>query len=154
MLVTHTYARDCQGWQVCVVIRLPAVSPSFHVYTRACRYPQCHQVSTFTCVHAVIFSAFSTHYPQSTRRAVIICRAPRSCVRDVTRTHAGVRDITLWGMPRGAESHFLRSIMEALATDVEKVECCGSIRILRSHPDHRGDVCKVWFRSVQKCGFV
>jgi hypothetical protein len=31
---------------------------------------------------------------------------------------------------------------------------CGYIRTLRSLPDHGGDVCEVWFRSVQKCGFV
>ena len=98
---------------------------------RVCRYPQCHQVSTFTRMRAVISSAFSTHYPQSTRRAVRMCSASRSRVRDVTRTRAGVTDITLRGMPRGAESHFLRSIMQALATEkVEKVDCCGSIRTL------------------------
>jgi len=47
--------------------------------------------------------------------------------------------------------------MQALATEevekVGKVEYCGPIRILRSLPDHVGDVYKVWFRSVQKCGF-
>ena len=31
---------------------------------------------------------------------------------------------------------------------------CGLIHTLWSLPDHGGDVCKVWFRSVQKCGFV
>jgi hypothetical protein len=34
-----THARDCEGWKVGVVIRLPTVSAGFHVYTRACCYP-------------------------------------------------------------------------------------------------------------------
>jgi hypothetical protein len=61
--------------------------------------PQCHLVSTFTRVLTVIFSAFSTHHTQSTTRAVRLCRAPRRRVHDVTRTRAGVADITLWGCP-------------------------------------------------------
>ena len=58
---------------------------------------QCHQVSTFTHVRAVVFSAFSMHYPQCKRRAVRMrnCRAPRRRVRDVTGTRAGVTDETL-----------------------------------------------------------
>jgi len=71
-------------------------------------------------------------------------------MRDVTRTRAGVTDITLWGKPCGAGSHFLRSIMQALPKEevkkVGKVEYCGSIRTLQSFPDHRGDVCKVWYQ--------
>jgi hypothetical protein len=37
---------------------------------------------------------------------------------------------------------------------VTKVENCGFIHTLRSLPDQGGDVCKVWFRLVQKCEFV
>jgi len=33
---------------------------------------------------------------------------------------------------------------------VGKLKYCGS----RPPPDQGGDLCKVWFRSVQKCGFV
>jgi hypothetical protein len=34
------------------------------------------------------------------------------------------------------------------------VKYCGCIHTLRSPPNQGGDVCKVWLRSVQKCGFV
>jgi hypothetical protein len=36
----------------------------------------------------------------------------------------------------------------------EKVKKFGPIHTLRSLPDQGGDVCRVWFRSVQKCEFV
>jgi len=36
----------------------------------------------------------------------------------------------------------------------KRVKYCGSIRTLRSLPDDGRDVCEVWFRSVQKYGFV
>jgi hypothetical protein len=53
---------------------------------------------------------------------------------------------------------FLRSVMQAFVKEevekVGKVEYCGSISILQSLPNHRVDVCEVWFRSVHKCGFV
>jgi hypothetical protein len=55
--------------------------------------PQCHQVSTFTCLRAVVFSTFSMHHTQ--RQEKHNCRAPGRRMRDVTRTHAGVRDETL-----------------------------------------------------------
>jgi hypothetical protein len=37
---------------------------------------------------------------------------------------------------------------------VTKVKKFGSAHILRSPEDQGGDVCKFWFRSVQRCGFV
>ena len=58
----------------------------------------------------------------------------------------------------GAGSHLLHTNHHALVTKyvekVERVKYCGPIHTLRSLPDHGADVCKVWFRSVQKCGFV
>ena len=36
----------------------------------------------------------------------------------------------------------------------KRVKYCGSIHTLRPPPDQGGDVCKMWLRSVQKCGFV
>jgi hypothetical protein len=58
--------------------------------------PQCHQVSTFTCLD-VVFSVFSMHYMQCKKSAIRMrnCRAPEHCVCDVTRTRAGVMDETL-----------------------------------------------------------
>jgi hypothetical protein len=37
---------------------------------------------------------------------------------------------------------------------VHKCKHCGSIHTLRCRPDQGGDMCKVWFRLVLKCGFV
>ena len=37
---------------------------------------------------------------------------------------------------------------------VEEVKNFGSMYTSRSLPDQGRDVCKVWFRSVQKCEFV
>ena len=58
----------------------------------------------------------------------------------------------------GAGSHLLRTNRHLLPTkEVENMgnfKYCGSIRTLRPPPDQGEDVCKVWFRSVQKCGFV
>jgi hypothetical protein len=57
-----------------------------------------------------------------------------------------------------AGSHFMPGIMHLLPTkkvkNVEKVKRFRTIHTLRSLPDERGDVCKVWFRLVQKCEFV
>jgi hypothetical protein len=91
MLATHTHTRThVPEWGL--------ASP--------CSYSAPHSVTWFTHVRTVIFSAFSMHYPQSTTCAVRMCSVPRRRVRDVTRTRAGVMDITLWGMPRGTGSHF------------------------------------------------
>jgi len=51
----------------------------------------------FTCVHAVVFSAFSKHHTQCKRSAIRTRNwcAPGRRVRDVTRTRAGVTDETL-----------------------------------------------------------
>ena len=59
--------------------------------------PQCHQVSTFTCVRVVVFSAFSMHNTQCKKSAIRMrkCRAPERRVYGVTRTRAGVTDETL-----------------------------------------------------------
>jgi hypothetical protein len=58
----------------------------------------------------------------------------------------------------GAGGHLLRPNQHSLPTKyaekVENLKYCGSIHTLRHPPDQWGDVCKVWFRSVQKCGFV
>jgi hypothetical protein len=58
----------------------------------------------------------------------------------------------------GAVSFLPRTNRHSLPTKyvqkVEKVKYYGSIHTLRPPPDQGGDVCKVWFRSVKKCGFV
>jgi len=54
--------------------------------------PQCHQVSMFTCVRVVVFSALSMHHTQCKRRAIGMrnCRAPERRVRDVSSKGVGL----------------------------------------------------------------
>jgi len=51
-------------------------------------------------------------------------------------------------------AYYWHSLPTKWVEKVGKVKYCGPIHTLQSLPDHGGDVCKVWFRSVQKCGFV
>ena len=66
-------------------------------------------------------------------------------------------DITL-SRTTGAGSHFVPRIAHSLpkkkVKKVEKVKHFRTIHTLRSLLDQGGDVCKVWFRLVQKCEFV
>jgi len=48
----------------------------------------------------------------------------------------------------------LQWLLKEKGQKVEEVKNIGPIHTLRSLPDDGGDVCKVWFRSAQKCGFV
>jgi hypothetical protein len=68
-------------------------SNSYSLFTSS----QCHQFFTLTHVRAVLFSAFSMHYPQCKRRGVRMRNfsSPRRSARDVTRTRDGVTDETL-----------------------------------------------------------
>ena len=70
----------------------------------AIHYSPPRSVIRFPHARAVVFSAFSMHYPQCKRRAVRMrnCRAPRRRVRDVTRTRTGVTDETLSRKGAGA----------------------------------------------------
>jgi hypothetical protein len=57
-----------------------------------------------------------------------------------------------------AGSHVVPRILHSLATKkvkkVEKSQTFPTMHTLRSLPEEGKDVCKVWFRLVQKCGFV
>jgi hypothetical protein len=59
-----------------------------------------------------------------------------------------------------AGSHFVPRIRHPLPTkkvkkvEKEKVKHFWTIHTLQFFPDQGGDVCKIWFRLVQKCEFV
>jgi hypothetical protein len=106
-----------------------------------------HQVSIFTHMHSVHFSALSMHYPQ--------CKALPVRTRKCRLLHHGYNAVAddSW-----ADSHLVPRILHwHLTEEVEKVEK-GQILWIhtyrRTSYRPRGDVCKVWLRSVQKCGFV
>jgi hypothetical protein len=67
-----------------------------------------------------------------------------------------ITDIMLWLItPALPYCHLDYALApQKMTKKVTKVKNCGSIHTLRSLPDQGGDVCKVWFRLVQKCEFV
>jgi hypothetical protein len=78
-------------------------------------------------------------------------------VPDVSGTRPGITDMRV-SQKSQAGSHLLRRMRHPLATkEAEKfgkVEYCGSIHTLRPPAYQGGDMCKVRWRSLQKCGFV
>jgi type III secretory pathway component EscU len=115
-----------------------------------------HQVFIFTHMISVHFSAFFMHTPMCNTLAVrtLNCRLLQHHFRDVALTPARITDITLSRMTCDG-NHLLSWDRHSLATKkVEMVRNFGSIHTLRTLPDQGKDVCKVWVRSVQKCGFV
>ena len=117
------------------------VSSGFHSYTHAFR-------SLLR-----VFYALSTVQDTCSKNAQVSC-ATTSCPWRDTNTccnhgYNAVADDSC------ASSHLLTRIRHSLPIEevekVEKVKYCGSIHIVRSLPDQGGDVCKVWFRLIQKC---
>jgi len=98
-------------------------------------------------VHSVPFSALSMRYPQ--RKALTVrtrnCRLLDQGYNAIAMT-PGLAAMLCPGFCTGSQQKRL--------TRSKRLKYCGSIRTLRSLPDHGVDVCEVWFRSVQKCGFV
>jgi len=129
--------------QLQFIIHFLPVSSGFHFYTLAFR----------------LLFRVSKHYPQCKTLAVRTrkCRLLQRYVCDVTLTRAAITDIKLSRMTC-AGSHLLPRIRHSLPTEevenVEKIKYCESIHTLRSLPDQGSDVCKVWFKLVQKCVFV
>jgi hypothetical protein len=117
-----------------------------------------HQVSICTYMHSILFSAFFMHYPQCMILPVRTqhCHLLQCHFRDITLTPPRITNITLSQMTR-AGSHFVPRIRHPLPTKVKKVENVKhfwTIHTLQPPPDQGEDVCKIWFRSVQKCEFV
>ena len=114
------------------IIHFLPVSSGFHFYTHAFR------------------SLLRVFYALPT----VNCRLLQRHVRDVTLTRAAITDITLSRMTCTG-NHLLPRIRHSSPTEqVKKVKYCESIPTLRSLPDKGGDVCKLWFRLVQKCESV
>jgi hypothetical protein len=116
--------------QVQFILYLLPVSSGFHFHTHACR----SLLRVFYALRTVHITPVTPHQ-----------HAP----------HHGYNAIA---GECGAGCHLPRTNRHSLPTkqvkNVEKLKYCGPIHILRPPPDQGGDVCKVWFRSVQKCRFV
>jgi len=109
----------------------------------------------FTHMHSVHFSVSVVHCPECTTLPVRTrnCRLLQRHFRDVAHTAARITKITLSRMTC-ASRHFVPRIRHSLpmkkVKKVEKVKHFRTIHTLRSLPDQGEDVCKVWFRMVQK----
>jgi hypothetical protein len=116
--------------QVQFIIHFLPISSGFHFHTHAF----CSLLRVFYALRTVHITSVTSHQ-----------QAP----------HHGYNVVA---GDAGAGSHLLRPNQHSLPTKfvekVEKLKYSGSIHTLQHPPDQRGDVCKVWFRSVQKCGFV
>ena len=104
-----------------------------------------HQVFIFTHTHSVHFSAFSLHNPPCVTSHQ---HTPRHGYNAVAVKRGSVAPAGIYCAQIGTRSRQNRP------KRWEKVKYCGPVHTLRFLPDHGGDVCKVWLRSVQKCGFV
>jgi hypothetical protein len=94
------------------------------------------------------------HYPKCKTLPVRTrnCRLLQRHARDVTLTRAGTTDITLSRMTLAPTAIFCKGFgTRSRQKRPKSSNYCGSIHILRYLPDQGGDVCKVWFRLVQKC---
>jgi len=80
----------------CYVRKAPVLTQNPHTCKKNASLLS-HQVSIFTHMHSVRFSAFSVHYPLCKTLPVRTrnCRLLRCHVRDVTQTRAAITDITL-----------------------------------------------------------
>jgi len=173
---SDTRARDCQGWQHCVVI--PLAKRLTERRERLRRWKNVLSVDreqkkdgqrldrlyVIICINAMqmqvqfishfhpISSGF--HFHTHAFRSLLRVFIARPTVCDVTPA----RGYNTVAVQCGAGSHLLCKNRHPLATKlvekVGKVKYCGPIHTLRSLPHRGGDVCKVSFRSVQKCGFV
>jgi hypothetical protein len=116
--------------QMQLIIQFLLVSSGFHFHTHA-----------FRSLLRVFFALRTVHVTPVTSHQ----HAP----------HHGYNEVA---GDSGAGSHLPRTNRHSLQTKyvekLGKLKYCGSICILRPSPDQGGDVCKVWFRSVQKCGFI
>jgi len=78
--------------------------------------------------------------------------------RDVILISARITDITLWQKCLAPAAMlcpgFCTRCLRRRSKRLKRVKHFRTIHTLRSLPDERGDVCKVCFRLVQKCGFV
>jgi hypothetical protein len=172
----HT-RRDSHGWQHCVAI--PFAKHLVATMGKVGKVKECVAVDreqkedgrrldrfyVIICINAMQLQVqfFSHFLPVSSgfhfhtrafRSLLCVFIAQTTSVHDVTPASAASRILR----SSGAGSHLLRMNLHLLLTKmvetVGKVKYCGPIHTLWFLPDHGGDVCKVWFRSVQKCGFV
>jgi hypothetical protein len=129
------------------------------------------QVSIFTHLHYVHFSVLSMHYRErkTLQPVSIFCYITDIRLSRITLGSIVVCYITddPWRKCR-LPDHGYNALAMTLAPAAmlcpgfctgswqkrsKRIKYCGSIHTLRPPPGEGGDVCKVWLRSVQKCGF-
>jgi len=134
----------CKNYKLQPRIHLLPVSSCFHFYTRAfpslLRFfyplPMVHDTSNKNAKLSSATTSFPWRHTNTSKNRGYNAVAEDSC----------------------AGSHFVPRIRHSLPTKtvkkVEKIKYFQTIHTLRSLPDEGEDVCKVWFRLVQKCEFV
>ena len=129
--------------QLQFIIHFLPVSSGFRFHTHA-----------FRSVLRVLYASPTVQYTPS-RNAQL--SSANLHARDVTRTRPAITDMGVSRKSLRPAAIFCaecgtRSREEA--EKVGKVQHCGSIHTLRPPADQGGDVCEVWWRLLQKCGFV
>jgi len=158
------------------LIHLLPVSSGFHFYTHAFRsllrvfyaLPIVHDTSSKNTKLSFAKTSFPWRHTNTSKNhgnnaaaddscRTRNCRLLQSHLSDVTLTPARIMDITLSRMTCTG-SYFVPRIRQSVPTKkvkkIEKVKHFWTIHTLRSLSDQGGDVCKVWFRLVQKCELV
>jgi hypothetical protein len=134
-----------------VIIVKTAIAVSYSLASCLIRFPFLH---TFILFSSPRFYALPIVHDTSSKNAKL-SSATMSFPWRHTKTSKN-HGLTLSRMTRTG-SHFV-SIRHPLPTKnvkkLEKVKHFRTIHTLRSIPDKGGDVCKIWFRLVQKCEFV
>jgi len=113
-----------------------------------------HQVSVFTHLHSVHFSVLSMNYRKrkTLQRVSVVCYITDDSWRKCRLLDHGYNAVAMTLGPAAMLCPgFCTGSWQKRS---KRVKYCGSIHTPRPSPDEGGDVCKVWLRSVQKCGFV
>jgi hypothetical protein len=146
------HCKACAG-RLHVIIVIIAIAIPYSLASCLIRFPFLHTCLLFTSPR--FLNVLPIVHDTSSKNAKLSSATTLFC--DVALTPARITDITLSRVTR-AGSHFVLRIRHSLptkkVTKVEKVKYFRNLHTLRSLSDQQGDVCKVWFRLVQKCEFV
>jgi len=132
-----------------------AIAIAIHYSLPSCliRFPYGHACIPFPSPRClcVIHSAGHLQY----ERAIVVCYITDDSWRKCRLLDHGYNAIAMTPGPAAMLCPgFCTGSRQKRSKRSKRAKYCGSVRTLRSLPDHGGDVCEVWFRSVQKCGFV
>jgi hypothetical protein len=147
----------CQ-WEICadrlyVITVIIAVGIPYSLASCLIWFPFLHKCIPFTSPR---FNALPIVYDNSSKNAKVSSATTSFSWRHTNTSENNGYNAVAEDCCAG--SHFVPRIRHPLPNKkvgkVGKVKYLPTIYTLRSLPDQGGDVCKVWFRSVQKCEFV